>query len=161
MAIDKQFIKENYPLPVYNYRVTVLDSAGAVQISFAEISGLQVEYEPVTYKHGLSYLMGDKIIPGMQQPINITMKKGIVKSQDLLQKWIDEAYNNPFGENGKRDVLIELCDENADTVLSWKVEKALPTKLEVPSFDANSNEVAIETMELLAHDLKVNNVSSI
>ena len=48
MAQDKQDIKATYPLPSYNYRVTV----GSDVLSFSEVSGLSVEHEPVTYKHG-------------------------------------------------------------------------------------------------------------
>ena len=57
--------------------------------------------------------------------------------------------------SAKRDILIDLCDEKGDAVISWKVQDALPTKLDVPTFDANSNDVAIETMEFIAHGLRV------
>ena len=60
-----------------------------------------------------------------------------------------------FYMDGKRDVVIDLCDEFAKPVIRWKVKKALPTKMDVPSFDANSNEIAIETMELIAAGLQV------
>ena len=45
MAQDKAYIAANYPLPAYNYRVTI----DGIVVSFAEVSGLSVEYEPVTY----------------------------------------------------------------------------------------------------------------
>jgi phage tail-like protein len=35
-------------------------------------------------------------------------------------------------------------------VISWKVVNAFPTKLTAPTFDAKSNDVAIETLELKA-----------
>ncbi len=155
MAQDKNHIKSTYPLPAYNYRVTVFKGGESLVISFAEISGLSVEYESVTYKHGLSYIMGDKIIPGMRQPITLSLKKGIVKSNDFLHSWIHDTYTDAFFTSAKRDILIDLCDEKGDAVISWKVKDALPTKLEVPTFDANSNDVAIETMELIAHGLQV------
>jgi hypothetical protein len=116
MALEKRDIKSTYPLPSYNYRVTILHEAEAVVISCAEVSGLSLDYEPVTYKHGLSFLMGVHIIPGMPQPIRLTLRKGVVR---------------------------------------WTVQGALPIKLEAPTFDANSNDVAIETLELVAHGLQV------
>ncbi len=151
MPQNKQDIKSNYPLPSYNYRVTVESDV----ISFAEVSGLSVEYEPVTYKHGLSFVLGTKIIPGMRQPIQLTLKRGIVQSRDFLHSWIHSAYTDPFFTGTKRDIVIDLCDEAGVPVVRWTVQGALPTKLEAPAFDANSNEVAIETMELVAHGLKV------
>src|SRR6476469_1835253 len=75
MAVTKDDIKARYPLPIYNYRVTL----GSLSLGVSEISGLNIEYEPVTYKHGLSFVMGAKIIPGMRQPVKLTMKRGIVK----------------------------------------------------------------------------------
>ena len=151
MGQNKEHIASKYPLPAYNYRVTI----DAVVVSFAEVSGLSVEYEPVTYKHGLSYLMGNKIIPGMRQPIKLSMKKGIVKSNDYLPKWIHKTYTNPFYGNAKRDIVIDLCDEKGEAVIRWKVQRALPTQLDAPTFDANSNDVAIESMEFIAHGIEV------
>jgi len=151
MAQDKNHIKSTYPLPAYNYRVTV---QGAT-IGFAEVSGLSVEYEPVTYKHGLSFVMGSRIIPGMRQPIRLTMKKGVVKSNDFLQSWIHNTYTNPFFTSAKRDIVIDLCDESGKPVIRWTVQRAMPIKLDAPTFDANSNNVAIETMEFIAHGLQV------
>ena len=155
MALTGQEIKTTYPLPVYNYRVTILDGGNAQVIGFSEISGLSVEYEPVSYVHGLSFALGGKIIPGKRQAIRVTMKRGIVKSNDFLQGWLSKTYTDPFYDKAKRDILIDLCDEAGKAVVRWTVKKALPLKLEVSAFDANSNEVAIETMELAAHGLTV------
>jgi len=150
MSLDRDQIKASYPLPVYNYRVTVESSA----IGFSEISGLNVEYEPVTYKHGLSFVTGVKIIPGMRQPIRLTMKKGIIKGNNFLAGWIQDTYSDPF-KTAKKDILVDLCDEAGKAVVRWKVQGALPIKLDAPSFDANSNEVAVESLELIAHGIQV------
>jgi phage tail-like protein len=155
MAQDKDSIKSAYPLPVYNYRVTILQDDASLVIGFAEVSGLSIEYEPVIYKHGLSFLIGHKIIPGMRQPTRITMKRGIVQSGDYLQKWLDNSYKDPFFTDAKRDILVDLCDETAVPIVRWQVQGALPIKVDAPTFDANSNEVAIETMEFTAHGLTV------
>ena len=156
MAQDKNEIKSTYPLPVYNYRVTVLKDGESSVLAIAEVSGLSIEYEPVTYKHGFSFVMGNKIIPGMRQPVRLTMKRGVVSKNDFLHGWINSVYTNPFSTGAKRDILIDLCDEAGGAVVRWTVQGALPVKLDVPTFDANSNEVAIETMELVAHGLQIN-----
>jgi phage tail-like protein len=156
MAQDKNEIKSTYPLPVYNYRVTVLKDGEPLVVSFAEVSGLSVEYEAVTYKHGLSFVMGVRIIPGMRQPLRLTMKRGVVQKNDYLHSWINKVYTDPFFASAKRDLLIDLCDEVGNPVVRWTVQGTLPIKLEAPTFDANSNEVAIETLELVAHGLQVN-----
>jgi phage tail-like protein len=155
MSLDKSKIKSNYPLPAYNYRVTINTGGKSLVLGFSEVSGLSIEYQPVIYRHGLSFAMGTKIIPGMRQPINFTLKKGVARSSDFLSGWLQEAYSNPFA-TAKRDIVIDLCDEQGNAVIRWKVQGALPTKLTVPTFDASKNEVAIEALELTAHDLQVN-----
>jgi len=155
MAQDKDHIKSNYPLPAFSYRVTIIADAEPIEFSFAEVSGLSVEYEPVTYKHGFSFVMGSKIIPGMRQPITLSMSRGIVQNRDQLNSWLSDAYGNPFSTTAKRDILIDLCDEEGQPVVRWTVKDALPTKLDAPTFDADSNDVAIESIEFIAHDLKI------
>jgi phage tail-like protein len=155
MAQTKADIQSTYPLPAYNYRVTVLAGGETLVLGFAEISGLGVEYDPVTYKHGLSFAMGDKIIPGMRQEIRLTMKRGVIRKREYLENWMQDAYASPFSTSRKRDIQIELCDETGQAVIAWKVQKALPIKLDAPTFDASSNDVAIETMEVIAHGLQV------
>jgi len=150
MSLDKDQIKASYPLPVYNYRVTI----DATTLGFSEVSGLNVEYESVTYKHGFSFVMGVKIIPGMRQPTRLTLKKGVIKANDFLASWLQTVYANPF-QNAEKDIQIDLCDETGSAVVRWKVQGALPVKLDAPTFDANSNEVAIETLELVAHGIQV------
>ena len=171
MALTKKQIKDSYPLPVYNYRVTI----GKDTLGFSEVSGLGVEYEPVTYKHGLSFVMGSKIIPGMRQPVKLTLKRGIIQESknptpmyDILQggktpkqskgaflaNWLKETYANPL-KNTKQDIFIDLCDGDGKAVVRWTVIGALPVKMDAPTFDANSNDVAIETLELVAHEIKI------
>nr|VFJ43034.1 MAG: conserved hypothetical phage tail region protein [Candidatus Kentron sp. DK]VFJ55607.1 MAG: conserved hypothetical phage tail region protein [Candidatus Kentron sp. DK] len=153
MAHDKAHIKSNYPLPAYNYRVMV----GNATLGFSEVSGLDLQYEPVIYKHGLSFFMGTKIIPGMPEPIRVTMKRGIVRNGNVksLSEWMSDAYKRPFSLKKKRDVQIELCDENGQALVTWQVKSALPVRLSGPEFHADGNEIAIETMELVAYNMDI------
>ena len=152
MAQVRQQIKATYPLPVYNYRVHIDD----LTVGFSEVSGLHVEYEPVTYKHGLSFALGVKLIPGMAQPIKVSMKRGLTRAANgkFLLNWFQASYANPY-QSPKKDIFVDLCDETGLATVRWAVRMALPTKYEAPTFDANSNEVAIETLEVIAHELQV------
>jgi phage tail-like protein len=144
-----------YMLTAYNYRVTILNGNSGESVSFSEVSGLSVQYEPVTYKHGMSFLLGHKIIPGMVQPINVTLKRGVAKNKTALMDWFTTANTDPFSMSKKRDVVIDLCDSQGMAVIRWTVQRALPVKLEMGTLDANSNEVAIMTLELVAHGLQI------
>ena len=93
-------------------------------------------------------------MPAQAPATTVTLKKGIVSgvSVDTLYGWISTTQINQVE---KKDIFIRLCDENGDPVISWKVTNAFPTKLEAPTFDANSNDVAVESMELTADNVTV------
>ena len=154
MSQSTETIKASYPLPVYNYRVTILDGSSATILGFSEVSCLAVEYEAVTYKHGWSFMTGEHIIPGMRKPIQVTLKQGLTQNVSYLQKWLNKSYLEPWSKTVKRDIVIDLCDEKGLPVVRWKLKQALPIKLEAPTFTASSNEVAIISMTLIVADLE-------
>lgn len=142
MAVDKQTIIENYPLPTYNYQVVIDDSE---MFSFSEVSGLEIDYDHVLYRHGFSWETGDYLIRTQRKPINISLKRGVAKTRKFLYEWLK------YGD--KKNIRIDLCDEKGEAIVSWSVFRALPFKLDAPSFNANSSDVAIESLDLIAHDL--------
>lgn len=142
MATEKANISASYPLPVYSYRV-IID--GSETMSFSEVSGLEIEHEHVLYRHGFSWSMGDYLIRAQRKPINITLKRGVARKRSNLYNWLKSA--------DKRDIRIELCDEKGVAMVSWDVFRALPIKLDAPSFNASTNDTAIESLNLIGHDL--------
>jgi phage tail-like protein len=154
MALSPSDIKTAYPLPSYNYRVEI---AGAA-VGFSEVTGLSIKRETSTYKE--SPTGGGA--PGpivMRMPAQVTnptisLKKGVVKKASVaaLYSWISATQINQID---KRDIYVRLCDEKGEAVISWKVVNAFPTKLDAPSFTATSNDAAIETMELMADSILI------
>ena len=149
MAVTKQQIKTAYPLPVYNYKVEI----GPDAVAFSEVSGLSIGYETSTYKESPveSGAPGPRVMhmPAQATATNLTLKKGIVRGASVaaLYQWISATQINQIE---KKDVVVRLCDEEGAPVISWKVLNAFPTKLDAPTLDANANDVAIESMELMA-----------
>lgn len=141
MALTKSDIKQSYPIPVYNFRVTVDTSV----ISFTEITGLQLEHDHVTYRHGLSFHEGELIQTfNMNKFFTLTCKRGTVLGSDptYLYKWLTKRE--------RRSLQIDFCDEDGAAILFWKVASAVPVKLSAPTVSASSNEVSIDTLELQA-----------
>lgn len=149
MALSKDDIKKAYPLPAYNYRVEIAGES----IAFSEVSGLEIGYETTTFKESPteSGAAGPRVMhmPTQATAAKVTLKKGVVRTASVaaLYKWISTIQTNQIE---KKDIFVRLCDENGAPVISWKVVNAFPTKLSAPSFDAKSNDPAIETMELMA-----------
>lgn len=148
MAENQSTIKSTYPLPAYNYRVRI----GETALGFSEVTGLSLQYEPLTYKHGLSWKEGAEYMPGMKQPLRITLKRGMVERKADLLEWIGSVRQN---KAEKRDVVIDLCDEAGVPVITWHIRKAVPLKLDAPSLNAASGDVAIESLEIIAGDLLI------
>lgn len=154
MATSKQDIKSAYPLPVYNYRVEI----GSDAVSFSEVSGLSIAYETTTYKESPteSGAPGPRVMhmPAQGSAANITLKKGLVigASVPALYDWIASTQTNQIE---KKDIFIRLCDEAGAPLVSWSVKDAFPTKLDAPSFGADSNDVAVESMELMASSITI------
>ncbi len=154
MALNKEQIKADYPLPVYNYRVDI----GSDTIAFSEVSGLDYALETITYKE--SQVDANKVgpntmyMPSWQKPLNITLKKGFVKRKSIaaLYSWINDTELNAVN---KKDITVHLCDEKGASVVQWKVIDAFPTKLSAPSFNAGGNDAAIESLELMASGLLI------
>lgn len=147
MALTPDEIKNSYPLPAYNYKVEINGKA----IGFSEVTGLNINHATTTYKESPTQggMAGPRkmIMPAQTGEVKITMKKGVVRSDSVatLFQWINGIQINQVE---KKDIYVRLCDEKGEAVISWKVINAFPTQLDAPSFNAGSNDAAIESMQL-------------
>lgn len=138
MATSKEQVKASYPLPVYNYQVTVQ----GVSLACSEVSGIQLEHEHEVYRHGLSFLEGEEITTyKIDKYVPVTFKAGVVQDRTALYEWLHAQE--------LRTVAVSLCDEEGQPIVSWRIAKAVPTKIEAPSFSADSNDVAVESLEVM------------
>jgi phage tail-like protein len=146
MPDDRAAQKQRYPLPAYNFHVTI-DSASA---SFVEASGLTAEYETLTYRHGFSRWEGEQVVRFLKLGhTTVTLKKGVAPGVDFLSQWLTKDPSTPRG------VAISLCDETGAPIVVWRIKEAIPVKLSAPAFDVNGAQTAIETLELLASGISV------
>lgn len=136
--------KASYPLPVYNFRVTV----DGTSVSFADVSGLAIERDTITYRHGLSYWEGEQM-SAVRYPkfVPLTLKKGVVPGNSLLFSWL--------AKGDSRALSVSLCNEKGEPVVVWQMARAIPTKLQPPTFSATDNTVAVDTLELMVAGVTV------
>lgn len=153
MAQSKDEIKNSYPLPVYSYRVEISGES----VAFSEVSGLSVQVETTTYKESSTNDQpGPRTyhMPAQRQAPTLTLSKGVVRgaSVPVLYNWISSIQLNQVE---KKDIVIRLVDEVGAPVVSWQVVNAFPTQLDAPTFDASSQDVAVEQMQLMADNVFV------
>lgn len=146
MAETIENLKNEYPIPVYRFRVSV----GGESMAFSEVSGLDIGVETITYKDGLS----KKHMPGQATDVNITLKRGLFRGGSELFDWINSINLNLID---KRDITVSLIDPEADggSLVTWTVTNAFPKKLTAPSFNGGSNEASVEQLELLADKVTI------
>lgn len=134
----------DYPFPKFHFQV----EWGGARIGFTEITGLDVETEVIEYRDGALREFSKMKIPGMQKYPNVTMKRGVFKSDNEYFAWWNTVSLNTIE---RRDVIVSLLNEAHEPVMVWKIKNAWPTKIGSTDLKADGNEIAIESIEL-AHD---------
>lgn len=146
MADSTIQIANEYPLPSHRFVVAVDDE----KIAFSTVSGLDIKYGKMEYRDGIGNYFK---MPGLLEPVSITLKKGVFRQQNELYAWISTISLNKVE---KKDIMISLTDEAGTSYLvSWNVANAFPTSLATPNFDANSNEIIIQELTLTADRLTI------
>lgn len=150
-----------YPPVGFHFDVRIVDGmaamgavAGALGIvpnvdgSFQEVSGISVSIETDTLEEGgenrFVYKLPKKIT---YQPL--VLKRGLVSSVSALGEWCKETFENGFEQPIMvKDILVNLLNEEGIPLLSWVFIGAYPTKWSISNFNAQNNEIVVESLEL-------------
>ena len=133
-----------WPLPRFHFQVK-WDSA---VMQFQEVSGLDVESQPIEYRAGDSKQFSPIKMPGLKKFSDVTMKKGVFKGDVRLLDWFKEASLNTVK---RKSITISLLDESGNATMVWTLANAWPTKVSSTDLKASGNEAAIETV-VIAHE---------
>ncbi|WP_439412922.1 phage tail protein [Enterobacter ludwigii] len=146
MASTADEIAVQYPIPTYRFIVTL----GDVQVPFTSASGLDINYDTIEYRDGTGNWFK---MPGQRQVPSITLSKGVFPGENALYTWINSIQLNKVD---KKDIIISLTnDTGTEVLMSWNVSNAFPTSLTSPSFDATSNEIAVQQVTLMADRISI------
>ena len=133
-----------WPIPKFHFQIK-WDSE---VMSFQEVSGLDTETQPIEYRHGDSPEFSTINMPGLKKFGNITMKKGVFKSDNKFWDWYSQIKMNTI----KRvPITISLLDESGSPTMVWTLANAWPTKISGTDLKSDGNEVAIESIDI-AHE---------
>jgi phage tail-like protein len=139
-----------YPLPVFHFTV----QWGGARIGFSEVTGLTQENQAIEYRDGSFPEYSSIKMPGLRKFTNLTLKRGVVAGDNDFFTWLSTVKLNTVE---RRDLVISLLNEEHVPVMTWKVHRAFPVKVEGPQLKASGNEVAIESIELAHEGLEVQN----
>lgn len=142
-----------WPMPKFYFEVKWDGGASAEMVSaFQEVSGLDSEAQPIEYRAGNSPVFSTIKMPGLIKSGNVTLKKGIFKGDNKFYEWYSKIKMNTIARTA---VTINLLDESGAPVMSWKLKNAWPTKVTGTDLKSDSNEVAVETIELAHEGLEI------
>lgn len=139
-----------YPLAKFHFLV----QWGGTRIGFTEVTGLDMQIEPIEYREGSSPEYSKLKMPGLHKYSNITLKRGTIEDDSDFYKWIN-TINLTTVE--RRDIVISLLNESHTPVMTWKARNAFPIKVQASDLKSDGNEVAIETLEIAHEGLNILN----
>ncbi|MEI8113471.1 MAG: phage tail protein [Bacteroidia bacterium] len=142
---------KNWPLPKFYFMV---DWGSTTNIPFQEVSGLDTEVEPLTYRHGNNKVFSEISMPGMVKNSKVTMKKGVFAKDNSFADWYMTIKMNTIK---RQNVVIKLLDEAGKPTMTWTLLNAWPTKISSTDLKSNANEVAIESIEIMHEGLTIEN----
>jgi phage tail-like protein len=123
---------------------------GKVQAIFTEVSGLQVEIEVYEYEEGGRNEATHRL-PGRAKISNLTLKRGMIRSNDFCSWCLDVA----MGKITRHNITVAMVDTQLKSVAKWQFENAYPIKWIGPQFVAEGTAAAVETLELTHTGMKL------
>jgi phage tail-like protein len=133
------------PFQTFNFWVEI---EGILVGGFSECTGLQVETEVETYAEGGLNEYTHQF-RGRAKYAPLVLKRGLTLNEHLWRWHQDVIEGNFERKNG----TIYLLNATHVPVVWWNFRKAFPSKWTGPELRANSNEVAVESVELLHQGL--------
>ena len=113
---------------------------------FTELSGLNLETEVFEYHEGGRNDHPHRL-PGRSKIGNLVLKRGLTRHNDFF-KWCLDVTR---GRIERKNLTVKLFDADGTLVASWDFVNAFPIKWSGPQFQADTTNIAIESLEI-AHD---------
>jgi phage tail-like protein len=140
--------KRDDPFQQFNFLVEI---DGVARAGFMEVSGLTTDTDAIDYREGADPTLNVRKLSGMRKYTNITLKRGYTKDRSLWE-WRKKIIQ---GQTERRSADIVLLDEARNEVLRWRIREAWISKWDNGPFNAKTNDVAIETIELIHEGLEL------
>jgi phage tail-like protein len=122
----------------------LLEIDGLARASFAEVTGGDSTIDVTEYREGGENTTPRKL-PGLTKHGNIVLKWGLTSDVELWN-WHKDAVR---GTVRRRNGSIVGLDRTGQEAARWNFVNAFPSKYDTPDFNAEGNDVALETLELV------------
>lgn len=141
-----------YPPVAFHFKVEVLGlPPNDHDVRFTEVSGLSVEMGTEEVAEGGENRFLQKYPTRAKYP-ELVLKRGLLLNSEVVN-WVRQCIED-FDIQPK-NVDIKLLNEEHQPLMTWHVVNAYPTKWAVSDFNASSNAVVIESLQLFYQYFKV------
>jgi phage tail-like protein len=134
--------------PYVNFNFLV-EIDGIARAAFHEASGFDSTIDVIEHREGGQNTTTYKV-PGLTKHGNITLKWGLTDDKSL-DDWHQQAVD---GDIVRKNGSIVVLNRKGEEVARWNFMRAWPTKYTLPNFNAEGNDIAIQTLELAHEGLK-------
>lgn len=136
-------------MPVaFQFRVGIGDPPQGRDVSFQEVTGLELKMETEDVRSGGENRFVFKLPKGVTQD-RITLKRGIAGIDSPLTQWCKSVLEGGMSVPIKPSTLrITLLDAKHAPARSWSLLNAYPVGWSVDTLNSTRNEVVIESIEL-------------
>ena len=133
------------PDPYHGFNFLV-EIDGITEAGFQECSGLDSSTDATDYREGSDPNHLRKL-RGLTKFSPVTLKRGITDSDQLWQ-WRQKVVDGRPDAETRKNISIVLMNETREEKWRWNLRRAWPSKYTAPTFNATSNDVAVETLEI-------------
>jgi len=138
----------NFPVvPAFRFVVSV---DGEAIGAFTECALPTVEWEVEEIKEGGLNTFTHQL-PGRRKSSTVRLKNGVGVATGLVD-WYIETLGEEFS---RRQVTITLLNSKLESMMTWDIENAYPTKWTGPSLKSDDNTIAIQELVLACGEISV------
>jgi len=140
--------KASYPPSAFHFKVTFDGISTASDSSFQEVSGIGATLETEPVKEGGENDMVYRMPKNVSFP-KLELKRGIAALDSELVSWCQDCILNFRTRKIKpKLVYVRLLNEEGRVLHGWSFANAIPVEWQMGAFNAQKNEVALETIKL-------------
>lgn len=149
----------------YNSRVTAatfLFEVDGTEIGwFMEVTGLEVTVETQQVEEGGQNAFVHQL-PGRMTWPNLRLKRGVTKNDTLLA-WLNRSSGEQFAASGNKlarsTAALTLLGPDGKRLRAWEFDGAFPVKWTGPTFAVDSNDAAVEELEITHHGFRAKDIA--
>lgn len=144
----EQSLRNAYP--AFRFTLEIADTYSGL---FSECTLPNVEWDVEEVKEGglNSYIHQ---LPGQRKSSSrVVLKTGVMKGPaSALSKWYLDSMKSTFA---CKTVTVKLLDSDGSALITWDLHDAFPVKWTAPQLKADSNALAINTLELACGEITI------